>query len=44
MREGFPADYPILLDCYSSLSTRGSKGVPAYGAVHLVSSLKTLPH
>ena len=36
----FPADYPILSDFYSSLSTGGSKGVPAYGAVHLASSSK----
>jgi hypothetical protein len=43
-RDRFPADYPILLDFYSSPSTRGSKGVPAYGAVHLMSSAKLLPH
>ena len=43
-RDRFPADYPILLDFYSNSSTRGSKGVPAYGAVHLMSSARLLPH
>ena len=38
----FPADYPIHSACYSnSLSTEGSKGVPAYRTVHLMSSF---PH
>src|SRR4030095_14746573 len=43
-RDRFPADYPILVDFYSTPSTRGSKGVPAYGAVHLMSSSKVIPH
>jgi hypothetical protein len=32
------------MDFYSSSSTRGSKGVPAYGAVHLMSSASVIPH
>src|SRR5687768_12162498 len=42
----FPADYPILVDFYSDLfdrSTRGSQGVPAYRVVHSMGS-RPLPH
>jgi hypothetical protein len=39
---GLPNPPGLLLDL---TSTGGSKGVPAYGAVHLMSSsLKTIPH
>ena len=38
----FPADYPILKDCYldhlTDQSTRGSQGVPAYRVVHSMGS------
>ena len=40
---GLPNPPGLLLE--SEPSTGGSKGVPAYGAVHLMSSsLKTIPH